>query len=454
MSEIRLPQRLETRRVDQLIPYARNARTHSDAQVAQIAASIREFGWTNPVLINGQDGIIAGHGRVLAAYKLKMDIIPVIVLTGLTAAQQQALVIADNKLALNAGWDVEALTVEIKDLNVQGYDLALLGFDETELEAIFAPPIGGTGKDGDKAPIGPPANPASRPGDLWILGNRHRLICGDSRDAHTVERLLGDSKPHLMVTDPPYGVEYDANWRNEAARTGGLKSGNHRRPIGGTSIGKVENDDKADWRDAWALFPGDVAYVWCASLHIHEVADSLLASDFKLRASIIWRKQIHVIGRGDYHWQHEPCWYAVRKGKTGHWQGDRTQSTVWDIANKTGASKGGKGDEMQTGHSTQKPVECMARPIRNNSSVGQTVYDPFCGSGTTLIACEMERRLGFAVELEPAYVDVAIQRWQQFTGDKALLDGDGRSFDEVVAAGPRDLSPVEGELAAELPDAA
>lgn len=256
--------------------------------------------------------------------------------------------------------------------------------------------------------------PVSQPGDLWVLG-RHRLVCGSSTDAETVARVLAGTKPLLMVTDPPYGVEYDPGWRNEA-----LKGSATQR------TGKVLNDDRADWREAWALFPGDVAYVWHGALHATTVADSLLATGFAIRSQIIWAKPRLVIGRGDYHWQHEPAWYAVRKTGKGHWAGDRKQTTLWTIDTR--------GQDADTVHGTQKPVECMRRPIENNSSPGQAVYEPFSGSGTTIIAAEMTGRACHAVELNPVYVDVAVQRWQAFTGQAAVLEGDGQAFNEIAAA--------------------
>lgn len=263
------PSDLATRPVETLIPYARNSRTHSDEQVAQIAASIREFGFTNPVLIDGDGGIIAGHGRVLAARKLGLKDVPVLVLDHLTPAQRKAYVIADNKLALNAGWDEEALRAEIEALSDE-IDLDLLGFDADELSAILNPPTSGE-LDPDETPE-PPEDPVTRPGDVWLLGS-HRIICGDSTDEATVAALLNGAKPHLMVTDPPYGVEYDANWRNKALRADGAI-------VGARAVGKVENDDRADWREAWALFPGDVAYVWHAGLFAGVVAESLQATGF------------------------------------------------------------------------------------------------------------------------------------------------------------------------------
>lgn len=406
---------IEWRAVSALLPYARNSRTHSDAQVAQIAASIKEFGWTNPVLVDGDGTIIAGHGRLMAARKLGLNRVPVISLEHLTEAQKRAYVIADNQLAMNAGWDNDMLKVELAELAGEDFDLSLLGFDDKILAGLLAEETEGL-TDPDEIPE-PPADPVSRLGDVWVLG-KHRIICGSSTEADTVAKLLGDVKPHLMVTDPPYGVEYDADWRNSAKRADGTV-------IGGKAVGKVLNDDKADWREAWALFPGDVAYVWHAGNMAHVVAESLLSVGLNIRAQVIWAKSQFVIGRGDYHPQHEPCWYAVRKGKPGQYDGGRKQSTLWQIE---------KPKKSETGHSTQKPVECMKRPIENNSSPGQAVYEPFSGSGTTIIAGEMTGRHVYAIELNPAYVDVAVKRWQDFTGQKAVLEGYGRTFDEVAAS--------------------
>jgi DNA modification methylase len=396
---------VEYRPASTLIPYARNARTHSDAQVAQIAASIQEYGWTCPLLVDGENGIIAGHGRLLAARKLGITDVPVIELAGLSEAQKRAYVIADNKLALNAGWDESLLALEFGDLASLGFDLALTGFGEDEIVALTSRGIEGL-TDPDEIPE-PPKVATSRRGDVWIMG-RHRLICGDSTDKSDVDQVLAGVTPHLLVSDPPYGVSYDPTWR---ARFGESE----------IATGKVLNDDRADWREAWALFPGDVAYVWHGALHAGTVAASLEAAGFAIRSQIVWDKTRLVIGRGDYHWQHEPAWYAVRKGKKGHWAGDRKQTTVWAIPHR----------KSESGHGTQKPVECMKRPIENNSSPGQAVYEPFCGSGTTIIAAEMTGRSCHAIELDPAYVDVAALRWQAFAGEEARLEADGRSFAEV-----------------------
>ena len=424
---------IERRSVAALIPYARNARTHSPEQVAQIAASIREWGWTTPVLIDEEGGIIAGHGRVLAARSLGIKDVPAMVARGWTEAQKRAYCLADNKLALNAGWDTELLKVELAELAALDFDMPLIGFSGDELSDLMQ---SGEAQERAEETPEPPVHPVTVLGDVWCLGN-HRIICGSSTEASTIERLLGPVRPHLMVTDPPYGVNYDASWRIDTGLAG---------KGGGTATGKVLNDDRADWREAWALFPGTVAYVWHAGLFAGVVAESLAAVGFKVRSQIVWVKPRFAIGRGHYHWQHEPClyadkgagdqWqdrfepdhetalYAVKEGAKGEWRGGRKQSTVWNIEHR----------KSDTGHSTQKPIECMKRPIENNSSAGQAIYEPFSGSGTTLMACELTNRHCFAVELNPAYVDVAINRWQGFTGLKATLEGDGRTFDEISEA--------------------
>lgn len=396
--------------VADLIPYARNSRTHSPQQVDKIAASIREFGFLNPIIVDGNNGIVAGHGRVLAAQKLGMATLPCIEASHLTEAQRRAYVIADNRLALDAGWDNDLLKVELADLQAADFDLSLTGFNPDEIANFLNDPTEGL-TDPDAVPDAP-ADPASMEGDIWVLG-KHRIARGSSTDAHTVEAVLAGVKPHLMVTDPPYGVEYDPSWRAKAGVNKNTKK-----------LGKVLNDDRADWREAWALFPGEVAYVWHASLFTREVLNSLEACGFKHRSMIIWVKDRFTLGRGDYHWQHEPCWYVVRDGKAGHYVGGRSQSTTWQIPAR---------DDSGVGHGTQKPVECMKRPIENNSSPGQAVYEPFSGSGTTIIAGEMTGRCVYAIELNPAYVDVAVKRWQDFTGQKAVLEGDGRTFDELQA---------------------
>lgn len=264
----------------------------------------------------------------------------------------------------------------------------------------------------------PPVDPVSKTGDLWLLGD-HRVLCGDSTSAEDVGRVLAGNAPGIMVTDPPYGVEYDANWRNEAAEKGLIAHADRR-------VGVVTNDEKVDWSEAWALFPGDVVYCWHADRHASAVQDSLIG--FEVRAQIIWGKGRFAISRGHYHWQHEPCWYAIRQGATARWGGDRSQTTLWNIALDA---------NIEGGHSTQKPLECMARPLRNHDI--PEVYDPFLGSGTTLIAAEETGRVCYGLEIAPQYVDVIVNRWQNHTGQAATLDGDGRTFAEIAEA--REVTP-------------
>ena len=690
--------------VENLVPYVRNARQHPPEQIDQIAASMERFGFTIPMLVAEDGTVIAGHGRLMAALQLGLAEVPVMVARGWSEEDRRLYTLADNRLAEIAEWDPEMLRIEIgelrEDFGIE--DMGLIGFSADDLAEILPDAlleITGGLTDPDDVPEVPDA-PVARPGDLWLLG-KHRLLCGDSTVATDVEKVLGGVTPLLMCTDPPYGVEYDPSWRNQA---GAAKT---RR------TGKVLNDDRADWRETWSLFPGDVAYVWHGALHAREVIESLEVCGFTLRSQIIWAKERLVLSRGDYHWQHEPCqpagtmiqkviergsgsqpavvdevpietlqvgdfvvsynsyesvvrrrgrritrfgerqydgfmhtisaagrvtratpehrfsvrlnpdatdkqvvylmrrgdwwrvgrvglfnsrgfglatrladnngedawlvsvydnvveaqcaeqvlsckygiptthwevdawtknpdrvrsqemiagmyaslnlsaltaratqllrdhrlerdhpfirsgeklnfsrratrlvrscnvfakimqlpmptvgedftwvtitgndatpfsglvfsmdvekdqhyvadgivthncWYAVRKSGKGHWAGDRKQTTLWQIASKD--------QDARTIHGTQKPVECMRRPILNNSSPGQAVYEPFMGSGTTLIAAQTTGRVCLGIELNPAYVDVAVQRWQDFTGEVAVLDGEDRTFDDLKA---------------------
>jgi DNA modification methylase len=401
-----------------LAPYAENARMHSPEQVAQIAASIAEFGFVNPVLVDTDGVLIAGHGRVMSAKRLGLATVPALRLGHLSSEQVRALRLADNQIALNSGWDEALLASEIARIRDEAViDLNVLGFSAEALdrllcsldpESAFEP----MADDADAPAPEPPAKPVSCRGDLWRLG-RHRLLCGDATSAADVARLLAGTTPHLMVTDPPYGVNYDPEWRNEAGVSATLRTG------------KVANDDRADWRAAWSLFPGDVAYVWHAGVHARTVIESLEAVGFVVRSQIVWAKPRLVLGRGDYHWQHEPCLYAVRKGATGHWQGARDQTTLWSI--------GAGPEDLATVHGTQKPVECMRRPMLNNSAAGDAIYEPFCGSGTAIIAAETIGRVCLAMEIDPAYVDVTIQRWEAMAGTPAVLDGEDRTFADIAS---------------------
>lgn len=429
MESIQTELRVELRAVDELAPYERNARTHGRDQIEQIKALIRMVGFTNPLLVDAQ-GIIAGHGRQTAVqemlaegetvfgpgkrFPLPPGLVPVIDCTGMSDAERRAYILADNQVAANSGWDRALLSSELHGLKAIGFDLAPLGFDSAQLVQFMAAPP--SQRDPEELP--PQPEPVTKPGMIWQL-DAHRLVCGDCTDATVVEAVTAGLNPVLMITDPPYGVNYDPNWRTTLD------------PIK-RAVGKVQNDGRADWGAAYALFSGPVAYVWHSGLFTDVVMAGLREAGFEIRAQIIWNKPHYAIGRSDYHPKHEPCLYAVRKGQAGNWQGGRKQSTVWDIGN--GTFQGGKrgAEDAKTGHGTQKPVEAMKRPIENNSKAGQAVYDPFMGSGTTLIAAEISHRVALGCEIDPGYVDLAVARWCQFTGRDAVLEGDGRTFAQLA----------------------
>lgn len=411
------------RDVDSLQADPNNARAHPPEQIEHLRASIRRYGFVKAVSLRPDEKTIgAGNGAWEAAKAEGLKKIPTVVLH-LSELQWTAYAIADNQLPLGAVWNKEVLTSQLNELFGAGYDLGEMGFSNLELGALEV--AGFTLPERlDKAEETPdlPKNPVVKAGELWILGE-HRLKIGDSTSADDVAHLMrmrGTAAfPVLMCTDPPYGVNYDPNWRNEAART---STGMGNRAIGAGATGKVSNDDRADWTPAWKLFPGDVAYVWHGALHSPLVGQSLAAAGFVIRSQIIWDKTRLIIGRGDYHWEHEPCWYVVRKGKPGGWEGDRKQTTMWRISHQ----------KSETGHGTQKPIECMRRPILNNTKEGDGVYDPFCGSGTTLIAAHMEKRRCFAIELDPVYAEVIIERWQNFATGIAKRE-DGKTLAELKA---------------------
>ena len=384
--------------LEKIVPYARNPRKNAGA-VATIKASLQEFGWKQPIVVDEQHVILAGHTRYLAARELGWTTAPVHIAKDLTPAQAKAYRIMDNKSHERAEWDDDLLRLEFADLKDMDIDLDLTGFNADELESLLAivpedeETNEGEDTEAQEDRIGELLDKwGVVRGDLWLCGD-HRLLCGDSTSADDVSRLLDGAVPKLMATDPPYGVKYEASWRETAFKDG-------RR-----GDGKVANDDRADWGEALALFHGDVAYVWHDGLNANVVAKNLLDIGFCLVSQIVWVKNQFIVGRGDYHWHHEPCWYAVRKGARHGFTDDRTQSTVWTIA---------KQQNTDTGHSTQKPLECMERPIRNHP--GMDVYDPFLGSGTTLIAAHNLRRRCHAMEIEPGYVAVALQRFLDHTG--------------------------------------
>ncbi len=409
MTDISSPNKMliEQWPIDKPIPYAKNARKLSPHAVDKVAASLQEFGWQQPLVVDAEGILIVGHTRLLAAKKLGYKMVPVLVAHWLTPAQVKAYRLMDNRSHQETDWDWDLLTPEFAELQALNFDMNLTGFDLEE----YTPEVVGL-TDEDEVPEVPIA-PVTQPGDLWLLGN-HRLLCGDSTFVDSVEKVCAGVMPNLMVTDPPYGVEYDPDWRNRADRANG-------KPYGARAIGTVQNDGRSDWTEAWALYQGDVAYVWHAGKFAATVQKSLEDTGFEIRSQIIWAKSRFAISRGDYHWQHEPCWYAVRKTGKGWWSGDRSQTTLWQVTH----------NKSETGHGTQKPVEIMRKPIENNSSPGQAVYEPFCGSGTTLIAAEQTGRACIALEIDPAYCDVIVTRWQNFTGKEATLEGWGATFAEA-----------------------
>lgn len=397
--------RIEYWPTERLKPYDRNPRKN-DKAVERIRASIREYGFAVPILARSFTGEICdGHLRYRGGIAEGLKEFPVIPCDNWTEAQFKAFRLMVNRSVSWSDWDLDLLAAEFADLQALDFDLALTGFDSREIDSFTLE----QNADEDNSTALPEV-PVSRVGDLWICGE-HRALAGDATAPEDVARLLGASKPILMVSDPPYGVEYDPEWRKRA----GVNNSNR--------MGAVSNDDRSDWREAWALFPGDVAYIWHGALHASTVAASLEASGFRIRSQVIWAKPSLVIGRGHYHWQHEPCWYAVRA--KGHWNGDRKQSTLWAVENRN--------QDAKTIHSTQKPVECMRRPILNHTKSGDSVYDPFLGSGTTLIAAETTGRVCCGMELDPKYVDVGVLRWETLSGKKARLHGDNRTFAEISA---------------------
>jgi len=417
--------------VDKPIPYARNARKISGAAVAKVAASIREFGFRQPIVVDVDGVVVAGHTRLLAARRLGLTTVPVHVATGLTPAQIKAYRLMDNRSHEEAEWDLELLPLELEDLRSLDFDLGLTGFDERELSKLL-----GAGKHPDEDVVrAVPENPASKLGDLWLLGdppNQHRVLCGDSTSPEAVARLLGDRKPFLMVCDPPYGIELDSEWRDRAGLNGcgPAEASYMKQRTAGHSETTISGDTRADWSDAFALVPSlEVGYVWHASKFTSEVLSGLLRIGFLHHQQIIWDKGRTVLTRTHYWFQHEPCWY-VRK-KNAPWFGKAGEnSTIW-FSPSPKFIMGGS-DEEKFDHPTQKPVELMRRPVLNHTKPGELVYEPFLGSGTTLAAAALTERVCCGLELDPKYVDVVVKRWQGLTGKKAVLDGEGRTFDEIA----------------------
>ena len=386
-------------KISDLKEYDKNPRKIKKEQLDKLTAHINEDGYHQRIIVNTDYTIIGGHQRkkalLQAGYK-PSDVIEVL-MPERTLQQKELdrINVRDNLDFGEFDFDILQEQFNLEELEEFGFDKEFLETLETELLPLV-----------DEDEIEQlPANPVSKLGDVYILGN-HRLMCGDSTNAEHVSKLLNGNNPILMVTDPPYGVNYEPEWRKDA----GLNNSKN--------MGKVLNDDRYDWSDAYSLFTGDVAYIWHPSKYTHKFAEHIENNGFDLINLIVWSKNRFVLSRGDYHHQHEPLWYGVKKGTNHNWQGKRDQSTVWEIDNYAGGATDG---EEQTGHGTQKPIECMLRPIMNNSKIGEGVYDPFGGSGTTLIAAQRSKRNCYMMELSPAYIDVIAKRWEKETGEKAVL---------------------------------
>ncbi|MCW5860394.1 MAG: site-specific DNA-methyltransferase [Caldilineales bacterium] len=410
-----LAQRIELRPVAGLIPYARNPRSHSEAQVSQIAASIREFGFTNPVLVDRHGGLIAGHGRLMAARLLGLQQVPVLVLDHLSDAQKRAYVIADNQLALMAGWNEELLALELKELQDAGYRLELTGFAQREIDRLLAELEGGeAGSDALDAAPEPPATPCSRAGDLWLLGP-HRLVCGDATDAESYRVVLDGGLADMVFTDPPYNVDYrgSATDRREG----------RDRPILNDALGQsFEAFLRRVCQHLLSLTKGSL-YICMASAELHRLQRAFVEAGGHWSTFIIWAKNNFTLGRSDYQRQYEPILYGWKQGTDRFWCGDRGQSDVWFV-NRT------RTNDL---HPTMKPVELVARAIRNSSKTRDTILDPFAGAGSTLIAAETTGRQAGLIELDPAYCDVICERWEDHAGKPAVLAATGQPFADVEA---------------------
>jgi DNA modification methylase len=414
--------------IDRPKPYPKNARKWNAAAVAKVASSIREFGFRQPIVVDVHNVIVIGHLRREAAKSLGLTEVPVHVACDLTPAQIRGLRLADNRTNQEASWNEDLLGPELADLSVLGFDLGLTGFDVHELDKLLRDPL-----DEERAEQAPPLPDvaASRLGDLWLLGP-HRLLCGDATSANDIARLLGKSTPLLLATDPPYGIELDSEWRDRAGlnKRGSEASYTKQRTEGHWNT-TICSDTRADWSEAFALVPSlQVGYVWHASKFTREVLDGLLRIGFLHHQQIIWNKGRAVLTRTPYWFAHEPAWF-VRK-KNPPWYGKAGEnSTIWEVASPKFIMGGS--DEEKFDHPTQKPLELMRRPILNHTKRSEVVYDPFLGSGTTLMAAELTERICYGIELDPKYCDVILRRWEEFTGKQATLEADGRTFEQVKA---------------------
>jgi len=411
---VALADRIELWPVDRLRPYERNPRTHSEEQVDQIAASMVEFGWTNPVLVDEEGGILAGHGRLLAARKLGLAEVPVIRFEHLSEAQKRAYILADNQIALQAGWDDALLAEELAWLRDERFDLDLIGFDATELERLLALADGeaASAEAEDEVPE-PPEDPVSMPGDLWVLGS-HRVLCGDATVLADVERVLGGQLADMTFCDPPYNVDY-ANSPKDKLR------GKHR-PILNDSLGAGFEAFLLDACTNLLIVTKGAVYVCMSSSELHTLQRAFATAGGKWSTFVIWAKNTFTLGRADYQRQYEPILYGWKEGSDHYWCGARDQGDVWFF------DKPVRNDL----HPTMKPVALVERAIRNSSKGRDIVLDAFGGSGSTLIACEKAGRQARLIELDPKYVDVIILRWQEFSGGTAILGADGRSYEDIA----------------------
>jgi DNA modification methylase len=406
-----MAQRIELWPVEKLIPYARNPRTHSDSQVAQIAASIAEFGFNNPILVDTKAGIIAGHGRLLAARKLQLNEVPVIILDHLTEAQKRAYILADNQLALNAGWDESLLAAELVALQNEDFNLDLIGFEDEELARVLAAQDTADGLTDEDAVPELQATPISVLGDLWILG-AHRLLVGDATDTDAVAKLMAGAPADLVFTDPPYNVDYEGYTEQRLKIRGDRMS---------------DADFKQFLERAFRSYrsfvkPGASMYVCHSSSWQREFQNALEVAGFEVRCQIIWAKNTFAWGFGRYKFQHEPMFYCHVAGEKDPWYGDKTQSTLWH-EKKPAANRI---------HPTAKPVELVERALLNSSKAGDVVTDLFGGSGSTLIGCERRGRHARLMEIDPRYADCIVRRYQEYTGKLAMLEDTGSSFEEVA----------------------
>jgi DNA modification methylase len=431
--------------IDKVIPYAKNARKIRQSAIDKVAASIQEFGWRQPIVVDAKGVIAVGHVRWGAAKKLKLAQVPVHVASDLTDAQIKAYRLMDNRSNEETDWDFDLLCPELADLKMSDFDLSLTGFDPNEIDAFLLGPVDEHADDVPPVPL----VPVSRLGDIWLCGP-HRVICGDCTSPEVVARLLGDRKPILMVTDPPYGIELDSEWRDRAGlntaigakRTKAAMAAAKSHPTAaaepsymrhraeGHTNTTVSGDTIADWSAAFELVPSlQVAYVWHASVHTTEVLAGLLRIGFLYPQQIIWDKGRAVLTRTHYWFQHEPCWYVRKKNAPWYVKPGGDNTSIWSSPSPKFMMGGS--DEEKFDHPTQKPVALMRHSILNHTKRGELVYEPFLGSGTTLAAAELTERVCCGVELEPKYVDVVVQRWQTLSGKEATLEGHGATFEHV-----------------------